>query len=269
MNFKNYLIRFTIITILLKISLNRKTLYIPGVTLNTHLDSSLIQLPYEAPTLIINNLTQILGTSERIQNLATFFRKYINSIGYLPPVEQAALIYSINNENEGTKIFNKTKYIEYMNTTIDNGEFKETRYQNVQRSLLEYAKKNQLRIPIGLGCLLKIGEQYGTKNDKENSQLLQSITNSIDTILEAQLNVIEKENDFILDMTEQLNQKKMLLFTLNQTDLDNILNNENISNYRLIDNILNQIKYGSDFDVNSLIELMKAKSSFNKILSKQ
>ena len=271
MNFKNYIIRITIITILLKISLNRKTLYIPGVTLNTHLDSSLIELPYEAPTLIINDLTQITENSNSgyRNKVSSFIEKYINVIGYLPPVEQSALIYSINDENENETIFNKSKYIEYMNTTIDNGEFKETRYQKVQRNLLEYAKKNQLRIPIGLGCLIKIAEQYGTKNDKENSELLQSITNSIDTILEAQLNVIEKENDFILDMTEQLNQKKMLLISLKQADLDNILNNNHISNAPLIDNILNQIKYGSDFDVNSLIELMKAKSSFNKILSKQ
>ena len=270
MNFKNYLIRITIITILLKISLNRKTLYIPGVTLNTHLDSSLIQLPYEAPTLIINNLTQILGTSERIQNLTTFFRKYINSIGYLPPVEQSALIYSINERGENnSNIFDRDKYKEYMNTIIDNGEFKETRYQNVQRSLLEYAKKNQLRIPIGLGCLLKIGEQYGTKNDKENSQLLQSITNSIDTILEAQLNVIEKENEFILDMTEQLNQKKLILFNITWNDLNHLKENKEYNEKDLIDNVLNKIKYGSDFDVNSLIELMKARSSFNKILSKQ
>ena len=208
MNFKNYIIRITIITILLKISLNRKTLYIPGVSLNIHLDSSLIELPYEAPTLITNNVSQIKENSDYINNVTKFINNFINVIGYLPPVEQAALIYSINNETEGTTIFNKTKYIEYMNTTIDNGEFKETRYQNVQRSLLEYAKKNQLRIPIGLGCLMKISEQYGTKNDKENSELLQSITNSIDTILEAQLNVIEKEKEFILDMTEQLNQKK-------------------------------------------------------------
>ena len=270
MNFKNYLIRFTIITILLKISLNRKTLYIPGVTLNTHLDSSLIQLPYEAPTLIINNLTQILGTSERIQNISIFFNKYINSIGYLPPVEQSALIYSINERGENnSNIFDRDKYKEYMNTIIDNGEFKETRYQNVQRSLLEYAKKNQLRIPIGLGCLLKIGEQYGTKNDKENSQLLQSITNSIDTILEAQLNVIEKENEFILDMTEQLNQKKLILFNITWNDLDHLKENKEYNEKDLIDNVLNKIKYGSDFDVNSLIELMKARSSFNKILSKQ
>ena len=270
MNFKNYLIRFTIITILLKISLNRKTLYIPGVTLNTHLDSSLIQLPYEAPTLIINNLTQILGTSERIQNISIFFNKYINSIGYLPPVEQSALIYSINERGENnSNIFDRDKYKEYMNTIIDNGEFKETRYQNVQRSLLEYAKKNQLRIPIGLGCLLKIGEQYGTKNDKENSQLLQSITNSIDTILEAQLNVIEKENEFILDMTEQLNQKKLILFNITWNDLNILIENKEYEDKYLIDNVLNKIKYGRDFDVNSLIELMKAKSSFNKILSKQ
>ena len=268
MNFKHNLMRIIIITILLKITLNRKTLYIPGVTLNTHLDSSLTELPFEAPTLIISHLTQINGSSEYMTNIKKFLNKYINSIGYLPPVEQSALIYSINDEKSNETIFNITKYSEYMNTIIDNGEFKETRYQKVQRSILDYSKKNQLRIPIGLGCLQKIAEQYGTKNDKESSQLLQSITNSIDTILESQLNVIAKENEFILDMTQQLNQKKKLLFDLKQSELSDIINNNNL-NHNLIDNILNQIKYGNEFDVNSLIELMKAKSSFNKILSKQ
>ena len=69
-------------------------------------------------------------------------------------------------------------------------------------------------------------------------------------------------------MTQQLNQKKKLLFDLKQSELSDIINNNNL-NHNLIDNILNQIKYGNEFDVNSLIELMKAKSSFNKILSKQ
>ena len=131
--------RIIIITILLKITLNRKTLYIPGVTLNTHLDSSLTELPFEAPTLIIiSNLTQINGSSEYMTKITKFLNKYINSIGYLPPVEQSALIYSINDEKSNETIFNITKYSEYMNTIIDNGEFKETRYQKVQRSILDY-----------------------------------------------------------------------------------------------------------------------------------
>ena len=123
--------RIIIITILLKITLNRKTLYIPGVTLNTHLDSSLTELPFEAPTLIISNLNQINGSLEYMTNIKKFLNKYINSIGYLPPVEQSALIYSINDEKSNETIFNITKYSEYMNTIIDNGEFKETRYQKI------------------------------------------------------------------------------------------------------------------------------------------
>ena len=37
----------------------RKTLYIPGVTLNTHLDQSLTELPFESPTLIVNDLSSL------------------------------------------------------------------------------------------------------------------------------------------------------------------------------------------------------------------
>ena len=73
MNFKHNLMRIIIITILLKITLNRKTLYIPGVTLNTHLDSSLTELPFEAPTLIISNLAQINGSSEYMTNIKKLF----------------------------------------------------------------------------------------------------------------------------------------------------------------------------------------------------
>ncbi len=245
----------------------RKTLYIPGVTLNTHLDQSLTELPFESPTLIVNDLSSLNLNipSERITQVNSFFHKFNNIIGYLPPIEQTALIYSINSNPNGL-VFDIEKYNSFMNERI--GENKLSRFQIVQNSLLDYAKKNQLRIPIGLGCIQKVAEEYGTKNPKENNELLESITNSIDKILNAQINLIEKENIFILDFLEQLHQKKSVFFEIKYSDLENILDDEEINNLSL-DPQLKMIKYSNDFDVNSLLEYMKERNKFNKILSKE
>ena len=244
----------------------RKTLYIPGVTLNTHLDQSLTELPFESPTLIVNDLSSLNLNlpSENIILVNSFFQKFNNIIGYLPPIEQTALIYSINSDTYDT-VFNQTKYNSFMNERI--GENKLSRFQIVQNSLLDYAKKNQLRIPIGLGCIQKVAEEYGTKNPKENNELLESITNSIDKILNAQINLIEKENIFILDFLEQLHRKKRVFFEIKYSDLEYILDDK--GTFLSLDPQLKMIKYSNDFDVNSLLEYMKERNKFNKILSKE
>ena len=259
--------KIIIILIFLTLKMScRKTLYIPGVTLNTHLDQSLTELPFESPTLIVNDLSSlnINLPSENITLINSFFQKFKNIIGYLPPIEQTALIYSINSDTYD-KVFNQTKYNSFMNERI--GENKISRFQIVQNSLLDYAKKNQLRIPIGLGCIQKVAEEYGTKNPKENNELLESITNSIDKILNAQINLIEKENIFILDFLEQLHQKKRVFFEMNYTVLENILDEK--GTFSSLDPQLKMIKYSNDFDVNSLLEYMKERNKFNKILSKE
>ena len=261
---------FLITTIsILKPTYNRKTLYIPGVTISTRMDSSLIELPYESPSLIPgwSNLQNIYSDKdiEILTKITNFVEYWEDTIGYLPPAIQYALIKSISEEALSGKItatiFDFQKFIELMSEKVgDNGEI---RIKLIWDSLFNYVKKEQERIPLGLGCLQKVAEQYGTKN-KRNAELLQSVTKSISDIIEKQIEVIKAEYDFIYNVGKILNNrlKYLFLFTI---DNFNVINGYN----EFIDNQHKRFKFNLGEDITSdLLNVFKVKNQFNKLLAK-
>ena len=268
---KTLIFQYFLITAIsiLKPTYNRKTLYIPGVTISTRMDSSLIELPYESPSLIPgwSNLQNIYSDKdiEILTKITNFVEYWEDTIGYLPPAIQYALIKSISEEalsgNITATIFDFQKFIELMSEKVgDNGEI---RIKLIWDSLFNYVKKEQERIPLGLGCLQKVAEQYGTKN-KRNAELLQSVTKSISDIIEKQIEVIKAEYDFIYNVGKILNNrlKYLFLFTI---DNFNVINGYN----EFIDNQHKRFKFNLGEDITSdLLNVFKVKNQFNKLLAK-
>ncbi len=269
---KNILIQFFLIIVLsiFEKTFNRKTLYIPGVTISTRMDSTLIELPYESPSLIPgwSNLQNIYSDKdgEILTKITNFVEYWGDIIGYLPPAIQYALIKSISDDalsgNNTAPIFDYNKFIDLMSEKV--GDNDEIRIKLIWDSLFDYVKKEQERIPLGLGCLQKVAEQYGTKN-KRNAELLQSVTKSISNIIEQQIDLINAEYEFIYKVGKILNNRLKYFFNFT-IDKFNVLDS-NTNNF--IDIQHKRFKFDSGDDITSdLLNVFKKKNEFNKLLAK-
>ena len=269
---KNILFQFFLIIVLsiFEKTFNRKTLYIPGVTISTRMDSTLIELPYESPSLIPgwSNLQNIYSDKdgEILTKITNFVEYWGDIIGYLPPAIQYALIKSISDDalsgNNTAPIFDYNKFIDLMSEKV--GDNDEIRIKLIWDSLFDYVKKEQERIPLGLGCLQKVAEQYGTKN-KRNAELLQSVTKSISNIIEQQIDLINAEYEFIYKVGKILNNRLKYFFNFT-IDKFNVLDS-NTNNF--IDVQHKRFKFDSGDDITSdLLNVFKKKNEFNKLLAK-
>ena len=251
---------------------NRKTLYIPGVTINTRMDSTLIELPYESPSLIPgwSNLQNIYSDKdgEILTKITNFVEYWGDTIGYLPPAIQYALIKSISDEilsgEKNAPIFDYNKFIKLMSEKV--GDNNEIRIKLIWDSLFNYVKKEQERIPLGLGCLEKVAEQYGTKN-RRNAELLQSVTKSISDIIDKQVELINAEYDFIYNVGKILNNRLKYLFYFTIDNFNVFDSNSNINKF--IDIQHKRFNFYNSDDIKSdLLNVFKIKNEFNKILAK-
>jgi hypothetical protein len=269
--FQNFLKTFQILLILSNIRQIsfKKQLFIPGVTVSNRMDSSLTELGFESPSLIggwynLQNIYPDLD-GDYLTKITTFVSIWEETIGYLPPAIQFSLIKSINVNNENTNpIFDKNKFIQLMKEEVgDNGE---VRIKLIYDSLFNYVKKINERIPIGLGCLQKVAEQYGTKN-KRNAALLEAVTKDISEIIEKQTEVINQEYEFIYEVGNILNQRLKYLFNFKVDDFN--LEEEDNNRNKLI-NIQKKIFQFSKKDdiTSSLMKLFKVKKEFNMVLAK-
>ena len=268
--FQNFLKTFQILLILSNIRQIsfKKQLFIPGVTVSNRMDSSLTELGFESPSLIGGwyNLQNIYPGSDGdyLTKITTFVSIWEDTIGYLPPAIQFSLIRSINANNNNETIFNKNNFIKLMKEEVgDNGE---VRIKLIYDSLFNYVKKINERIPIGLGCLQKVAEQYGTKN-KRNAALLEAVTKGISEIIEKQTEVINQEYEFIYQVGNILNQRLKYLFNFTVHDFN--LEKDNNNRNKLI-NIQNKtFQFSKKDDItSSLMKLFKVKKEFNMVLAK-
>ena len=267
--FQNFLKTFQILLILSNIRQIsfKKQLFIPGVTVSNRMDSSLTELGFESPSLIGGwyNLQNIYPglDGDYLTKITTFVSIWEDTIGYLPPAIQFSLIQSINIKKNET-IFNKNNFIKLMKEEVgDNGE---VRIKLIYDSLFNYVKKINERIPIGLGCLQKVAEQYGTKN-KRNAALLEAVTKGISEIIEKQTEVINQEYEFIYQVGNILNQRLKYLFNFTVHDFN--LEKDNNNRNKLI-NIQNKtFQFSKKDDItSSLMKLFKVKKEFNMVLAK-
>ena len=268
--FQNFLKTFQILLILSNIRQIsfKKQLFIPGVTVSNRMDSSLTELGFESPSLIGGwyNLQNIYPglDGDYLTKITTFVSIWEDTIGYLPPAIQFSLIRSINANNNNETIFNKNHFIKLMKEEVgDNGE---VRIKLIYDSLFNYVKKINERIPIGLGCLQKVAEQYGTKN-KRNAALLEAVTKGISEIIEKQTEVINQEYEFIYQVGNILNQRLKYLFNFTVHDFN--LEKDNNNRNKLI-NIQNKtFQFSKKDDItSSLMKLFKVKKEFNMVLAK-
>ena len=267
--FQNFLKTFQILLILSNIRQIsfKKQLFIPGVTVSNRMDSSLTELGFESPSLIGGwyNLQNIHPTLDEdyLTKITTFVSIWEDTIGYLPPAIQFSLIQSINIKKNET-IFDKNKFIYLMKEEVgDNGE---VRIKLIYDSLFNYVKKINERIPIGLGCLQKVAEQYGTKN-KRNAALLEAVTKGISEIIEKQTEVINQEYEFIYQVGNILNQRLKYLFNFTVDDFN--LEKEDNNRNKLINIQNKKFQFSKKDDItSSLMKLFKVKKEFNMVLAK-
>ena len=267
--FQNFLKTFQILLILSNIRQIsfKKQLFIPGVTVSNRMDSSLTELGFESPSLIggwydLQNIYPDLD-EDYLTKITTFVSIWEDTIGYLPPAIQFSLIQSINDNDEET-IFNKNHFIDLMKEEVgDNGE---VRIKLIYDSLFNYVKKINERIPIGLGCLQKVAEQYGTKN-KRNAALLEAVTKGISEIIEKQTEVINQEYEFIYQVGNILNQRLKYLFNFTVDDFN--LEKEDNNRNKLINIQNKKFQFSKKDDItSSLMKLFKVKKEFNMVLAK-
>ena len=267
--FQNFLKTFQILLILSNIRQIsfKKQLFIPGVTVSNRMDSSLTELGFESPSLIggwynLQNIHPALD-EDYLTKITTFVSIWEDTIGYLPPAIQFSLIQSINIKKNET-IFDKNKFIYLMKEEVgDNGE---VRIKLIYDSLFNYVKKINERIPIGLGCLQKVAEQYGTKN-KRNAALLEAVTKGISEIIEKQTEVINQEYEFIYQVGNILNQRLKYLFNFRFDDFN--LEKEDNNRNKLINIQNKKFQFSKKDDItSSLMKLFKVKKEFNMVLAK-
>ena len=132
-----------------------------------------------------------------------------------------------------------------------------TRYGAIKKALFEFVKQNERRTTVGLGCLIKVAENYGAKN-LENYELLKSVKNNLKLIYEEHSKMLEKEFEFINDITNQLEKKKIEIYNENITEcIANNNYNECITYFKM-----------TKLDLTSFKEFAEAKNKFNLVLHK-
>ena len=192
---------------------SRKTLYIPGVTINSANNEKYYGLPNEVPALssIFEKIKTLNATKyEIIQSLS-------NIIGLFPLPEQYALYKSVISSIDDEKLFNDEEYNnlmkEYFNKQIE--------------SLNEYLTEEENRKILSLGAIKKVMAQFGFNSfDDENITI--KIEENINEILKAQKTFDICENKFLNDLFGVFKLRRNFLFDINMNNYNK--NDENVDN---------------------------------------
>ena len=184
---------------------SRKTLYIPGVTINSANNEKYYGLPNEVPALssIFEKLkTENSSKYEIIQSLS-------NIIGLFPLSEQYALYQSVMVYINGNDLFDLNTYNTYM---INQGYF------NKQiDSLNEYLTEEENRKILSLGAIKKVMAQFGY-NSFEDENITMKIEENINEILNAQKRLDECENSFLNVLFPIFLQRRYFLFDIKMSN---------------------------------------------------
>ena len=184
---------------------SRKTLYIPGVTINSANNEKYYGLPNEVPALssIFEKLkTKNSSKYEIIQSLS-------NIIGLFPLSEQYALYQSVMVYINGNDLFDLNTYNTYM---INQGYF------NKQiDSLNEYLTEEENRKILSLGAIKKVMAQFGY-NSFEDENITMKIEENINEIINATKILDECENTFLNVLFPIFSQRRYFLFDINMSN---------------------------------------------------
>ena len=184
---------------------SRKTLYIPGVTVNTAKNEQYYGLPNEIPALSsIFEKIKIINPSkyEAIQSLS-------NIIGLFPLSEQYALYKSLIKNINDNKLFNENEYKKFM---------EEQKFFNKQtESLNNYTTEEENRKILSLGAIKKVMAKFGF-NSLDDKNITIKIENNINEILNAQILLDNCENDFLNNIFDIFFKRRDFLFDIDMTN---------------------------------------------------
>ncbi len=185
---------------------SRKTLYIPGVTINSANNEKYYGLPNEVPAL--SSIFEKIKTLN--PNKYEIIQSLSNIIGLFPLPEQYALYKSVISSIYEDDIFN---YIEYYNFM-----FKDYKYFNKQiDSLNEYLTEEENRKILSLGAIKKVMAQFGFNSfDDENITI--KIEENINEILNVQKDLDICENNFLDKLFEVFKSRRNFLFDINMNN---------------------------------------------------
>ena len=194
---------------------SRKTLYIPGVTINSANNEKYYGLPNEVPAL--SSIFEKIKTLN--PNKYEIIQSLSNIIGLFPLYEQYALYKSVISSIDDEKLFNYAEYNELMNE-----------YFNKQiESLNEYLTEEENRKILSLGAIKKVMAQFGFNSfDDENITI--KIEENINEILNAQKKLDICENKFLNDLFFVFKLRRNFLFDINMNNYNK--NDENVDNER-------------------------------------
>jgi hypothetical protein len=224
---------------------SRKTLYIPGVTINTANNEKYYGLPNEIPAMssIFENIKN--------KNIEKYnaIKSISNIIGSFPLSEQYALYKSVL-ENNDEKIFDKDTYQNYM---------KENKIFDKQiESVNNYLTAEENRKILSLGAIKKVAAQFGL-NSNNDENVTEKINQNIYEILEAQNLLNKHENDFLNYLFEVFNKRRNYLFKITTKNYNKNDEDENTEKYFLRDENNNNIKgflYNKD-DAETIVKYFK------------
>ena len=163
---------------------SRKTLYIPGVTVNTAKNEQYYGLPNEIPAL------------------SSIFEK----IKIINPSKYNSLIKNIK---DNKLIFNKNEYKKFM---------EEQKFFNKQtESLNNYKKEEENRKILSLGAIKKVMAKFGF-NSLDDKNITIKIENNINEILNAQILLDNCENEFLNNIFDIFFKRRDFLFDINMNN---------------------------------------------------
>ena len=183
---------------------SRKTLYIPGVTINSANNEKYYGLPNEVPAL--SSIFEKIKTLN--PNKYEIIQSLSNIIGLFPLPEQYALYQSvISSINEENKLFNYEKYNDLM-----------YKYFNKQiESLNEYLTEEENRKILSLGAIKKVMAQFGY-NSIEDENITMKIEENINEIIDATKILDECENSFLNVLFPIFLQRRYFLFDIKMSN---------------------------------------------------
>ena len=257
--------KFFYLVNLIKFIYLRKHLYIPGVTLTTRdYDYGYLQqeggkmmaLSKDLILKFTRNDTLLKKEEEKSDEYKDQINKYknnmehmINFLKYFSLAEQSSFLHETNNN----AIFNEDAFLSYNDYTklmFNKSSISNlTTFQLIKNSFFEFVKKNEMRIPIGLGAIIKVANKYGSKNP-ENFDLYTKVKALLSEIYETHHNMIKVELEFIEDMHNQLIHKRYEILHISSL---------NISDYSIPMTTL---------DLTLFEKFAKEKQKFNLLLNK-
>ena len=260
-----YLMKFFYLINLIKFIYLRKHLYIPGVTLTTR-DYDYGYLPQEGGKMMAlskdlifkftRNDILLKKEEEKSDEYKAQINEYknnmehmINFLKYFSLAEQSSFLHQTNDN----AIFNVDAFLSYNDYTklmFNKSSISNlTTFQLIKNSFFEFVKKNEMRIPIGLGAIIKVANKYGSKNP-ENFDLYTKVKALLSEIYETHHNMIKVELEFIEDMLNQLIHKRYEILHISSL---------NISDYSIPMTTL---------DLTLFEKFAKEKQKFNLLLNK-